>query len=99
MSYYSFGQETITPEEYLRKTGEDYAQNRDIEEPEPECEVDYNVTAQREPSSRSATPVSPTPSTPAVVSGALPKPAQAGLSGSALLVGVGLLGLLWWMRR
>jgi len=98
MSYYSFGQETITPEEYLRKTGTDYAQNRDLEEPEPEYDVS-DVTAQREPGGKPTTSGVPTPSTPAVVSVALPKPVQAGLSGSALLVGVGLLGLLWWLRR
>jgi hypothetical protein len=98
MGYYSFGQETVTPEEYLRKTGEDYAQNRDLEEPEPEYEVDYNVTAKREPS-KPAAPGSPASAAPAVVSSTLPKPVQAGLSGSAMLVGVGLLGLIWWMRR
>ena len=96
---YGFGQETMAPEQYLQKTGSDYAQNLYLEEPEPEYETDYTLTLQPE---KGAPVVAKKPAsggaTPIVEVVPPPPPVQAGFGWAAVL-GLGLLGAFLWMKK
>ena len=106
MSYvYGFGQETMAPEQYLQKSGTDYAQNLYLTESEIPWSDEPGAWAEKAQQERTEEEAVAARgemvrmrAQVAVAPPAVPKPVQAGLGGWAVVLGLGLLGAFLWMK-